>query len=109
MAAHGDERSNLALESRAYLIAQYIAKFVVTLQGVDVITFCGGIGENGWEERERICKYLECFGVKIDVEKNKIRGEEMEITTPDSKVKVYIIPTNEEIVIANDAYELAKN
>ena len=108
-AAQGDTRSILALESRAYIIAQYIAKFVVTLQGVDVITFCGGIGENGWEERERICKYLECFGVKIDAEKNRVRGEEMEITTPDSKVKVYIVPTNEEIVIASDAYELTKN
>ena len=108
-AAQGDQRSILALESRAYIIAQYIAKFVVTLQGVDVITFCGGIGENGWEERERICRYLECFGVKIDAEKNKIRGEEMEITTPDSKVKVYVVPTNEEIVIASDAYELTKN
>ena len=108
-AAQGDERSILALESRAYIIAQYIAKFVVTLQGVDVITFCGGIGENGWEERERICRYLDCFGVKIDAEKNRVRGEEMEITTPDSKVKVYIVPTNEEIVIASDAYELTKN
>ena len=72
-AAQGDERSILALESRAYIIAQYIAKFVVTLQGVDYITFCGGIGENGWEERERICKYLNCFGVKLDYEKNRIR------------------------------------
>ncbi len=108
-AAQGDSRSILALESRAYIIAQYIAKFVVTLQGVDVITFCGGIGENGWEERERICKYLECFGVKLDLEKNKIRGEEMEISSQDSKVKVYIVPTNEEIVIASDAYELTKN
>ena len=108
-AAQGDARSILALETRAYIIAQYIAKFVVTLQGVDVITFCGGIGENGWEERERICRYLDCFGVKIDAEKNRVRGEEMEITTPDSKVKVYIVPTNEEIVIASDAYELTKN
>ena len=108
-AAQGDPRSILALESRAYIIAQYIAKFIVTLQGVDVITFCGGIGENGWEERDRICKYLECFGVKLDFEKNQIRGEEMEISTPESRVKVYIIPTNEEIVIAGDAYKLAKN
>ncbi len=108
-AAQGDERSILALESRAYIIAQYIAKFVVTLQGVDVITFCGGIGENGWEERERICKYLECFGVKLDFEKNRIRGEEVEISAPDSKVKVHIVPTNEEIVIAADAYNLTKN
>ena len=107
-AAEGDKRSILALESRAYIIAQYISKFMVTLGGVDYITFCGGIGENGFEERERICKYLECFGVEIDPEKNKIRGEEAEISTNDSKVKVYIVPTNEEILIARDAYELAK-
>ena len=107
-AAQGDERSILALESRAYIIAQYIAKFVVTLQGVDIITFCGGIGENGWEERERICKYLECFGVKLDFEKNRIRGEEAEISALDSKVKVHIVPTNEEIIIAQDAYRLTK-
>ena len=108
MAAEGDERSKLALESRAYIIAQYIAKFIVTLNGVDVITFAGGIGENGFEERERICNYLECFGIKLDVEKNKIRGEEAEISSEDSKVKIYIVPTNEEIVIARDAYELTK-
>lgn len=108
MAAEGDERSKLALESRAYIIAQYIAKFIVTLNGVDVITFAGGIGENGFEERERICNYLECFGIKLDVEKNKIRGEEAEISAEDSKAKIYIVPTNEEIVIARDAYELTK-
>ena len=107
-AAQGDERSILALESRAYIIAQYIAKFIVTLQGVDYITFCGGIGENGWEERERICKYLDCFGVKLDYEKNRIRGEEALISSEDSKVKVQIVPTNEEIVIAQDAYRLTK-
>lgn len=108
MAAEGDERSKLALESRAYIIAQYIAKFIVTLNGVDVITFAGGIGENGFEERERICNYLECFGIKLDKEKNTIRGEEAEISTVDSKAKIYIVPTNEEIVIAKDAYELTK-
>lgn len=108
MASEGDERSILALESRAYIIAQYIAKFIVTLNGVDVITFAGGIGENGFEERERICNYLECFGIKLDKEKNKIRGKEAEISAEDSKVKIYIVPTNEEIVIAKDAYELTK-
>ena len=107
-AANGDRRSNLALESRAYIIAQYIAKFIVTLQGVDYITFCGGIGENGIEERERIAKYLECFGVKIDLEKNNIKGEEKEISTEDSKIKVLIVPTNEEIMIAKDAYRILK-
>ncbi len=108
-AAEGDKRSILALESRAYIIAQYIAKFIVTLNGVDVITFAGGIGENGFEERERICNYLGCFGIKLDKQKNKIRGEEAEISADDSKVKIYIVPTNEEIVIAKDTYELTKN
>ncbi len=107
-AAEGDERSILALESRAYIIAQYIAKFIVTLNGVDVITFAGGIGENGFEERERICNYLECFGVKLDKEKNLIRGKEAKISTEDSKIEVHIVPTNEEIIIAQDAYELTK-
>lgn len=107
-AAEGDERSILALESRAYIIAKYIAKFIVTLNGVDVITFAGGIGENGFEERERICNYLECFGVKLDKEKNLIRGKEAKISTEDSKIEVYIVPTNEEIIIAQDAYELTK-
>ena len=108
-ADQGDERSILALESRAYIIAQYIAKFIVTLNGVDVITFAGGIGENGFEERERICNYLECFGIKLDKQKNLVRGEETKISTEDSKVQIYIVPTNEEIVIATDAYELTKN
>ena len=107
-AAEGDERSILALESRAYIIAQYIAKFIVTLNGVDVITFAGGIGENGFEERERICGYLECFGIKLDKEKNLTRGEEYKISSDDSKVDIYIVPTNEEIVIAEDAYNLTK-
>lgn len=107
-AAEGDERSILALDSRAYIIAQYIAKLMVTLSGVDYITFCGGIGENGFEERERICKYLEFMGIKLDKELNKIRGEEACISTEDSKVKIYIIPTNEEIMIARDCYSLVK-
>ena len=104
----GDKRSILALESRAYMIAQYIAKFIVTLGGIDVITFAGGIGENGFEERERICKYLTCFGIEIDKEKNKIRGEEAKISSENSKVLLYIVPTNEELVIAQDTYELTK-
>ena len=100
-ASAGDERSILALESRAY-----IAKMFVSLGGADYITFSGGIGENGIEERERICDYLGFLGVKLDKEANKVRGEEKEISTPDSKVKMYIVPTNEEIIIARDTYEL---
>ena len=108
-AAKGDKRSILALESRAYIIAQYIAKMMVTLQGTEYITFSGGVGENDFEERERICKYLEFIGVKLDKEANKIRGKEACISTPDSKIKLYIVPTNEEIIIARDAYKLVKN
>ena len=107
-AADGDKRSILALESRAYIIAQYIAKFMVSLGGADYITFSGGIGENGFEERERICNYLEFAGVKLDSELNKVRGKEAIISTEDSRVKLYIVPTNEEIMIARDTYNLTK-
>jgi len=108
MASEGDERSILALESRAYIIAQYIAKFLVTLQGVDYLTFSGGIGENGLEERKRICEQLEFLGIKIDDEANNVKGEERCISAPDSKVKIYVIPTNEEIIIARDTCKLVK-
>lgn len=107
-ALEGDERSILALESRAYIIAQYIAKFLVTLGGTDYIVFTGGIGENGMEERERICNYLEFLDIKLDKEANKVKGEEKVISASDSKVKIYIIPTNEELMIARDTRELVK-
>ena len=108
-AAAGDKRSILALESRAYIIAQYIAKFIVSLGGVDYITFSGGIGENGFEERERICNLLAPFGVELDPELNKVRGKEALISTEESRVKLQIIPTNEEIMIARDTYRLTKD
>ena len=105
-AANGHERAQLALDSRAYIIAQYIAKFIVTLQGVDVISFAGGIGENGLEERERICKYLECFGIYIDTELNNQKGKEMKISKEGSKADIYVVPTNEELLIAQDVYDI---
>ena len=107
-ALEGDKRSILALESRAYIIAQYIAKMMVALGGADYITFSGGIGENGFEERERICNHLEFAGVKLDPELNKVRGKEALISTEDSKIKLHIVPTNEEIMIARDTYNLTK-
>ncbi len=107
-ATEGDKRSILALDSRAYIIAQYIAKMMVSLGGVDYITFSGGIGENGFEERERICKQLEFLGVKLDSELNKTRGKEACISAEDSKIKLYIVPTNEEIMIARDTNNLVK-
>ena len=79
---------------------------MVPLGGLDVITFSGGVGEKGIEERERICKFLEFLGVKIDKEANNIKGEERIISTPDSKIKVMVVPTNEELMIARDTYEI---
>jgi acetate kinase len=75
--------------------------------GIDAIVFTAGIGENSDLVREAVCKDLEFLGVKFDPSKNKVRGKEAELTTPDSKVKVYVIPTNEELVIARDTKELA--
>lgn len=103
-----DERSMLALDSQSYIIAQCIGKYMVSLGGLDAITFTGGVGENGIEARERICKHLEFLGLKLDLDKNNIRGEEACISTDDSKIKVYVIPTNEELMIARDTYELLK-
>lgn len=97
-----DYRSILALESQAYKVAQYIGQYVVSLGGVDAITFAGGVGENGTQTRERICEYLKVFGVEIDLEKNKIGGKELKLSTENSKVEVYVVPTNEELMIARD-------
>lgn len=106
--AGGDERSMIALDTQAYKIAQTIASYMVTLGGLDIISFSGGVGERGIEERERICKYLEFLGVKLDLEKNNVKAEERLISTQDSKVKVYIVPTNEELMIARDTYDIIK-
>ena len=104
----GDQRSILTLESQAYKIAQYIGQYMISLGGLDVLTFAGGVGENGMETRERICKYLEPFGAKLDLELNKVRGKERCISTQDSKIKIYVIPTNEELMIAKETFDLIK-
>ena len=107
-ATEGNKRAHLAIESFAYQVVGYIGRFAAQMGGVDVITFAGGVGENGIEVRQEICKYLEFLGVKIDEEKNNCRGKEVEISTPDSKVKVFVIPTNEELMIARDTMEISK-
>ena len=106
---NGDQRSILALDTQAYKIAQTIAAYMITLQGVDIITFTGGVGEKGIQARERICKYLECFGIKLDKERNNIKAEERLISADDSKVKLYVVPTNEELMIARDTLNIVKN
>ena len=105
-AEQGNERAMLAIDSFNYQVAGNIGKLAAQMGGVDVITFAGGIGENGIDARKGICEYLEFMGVKIDNEKNNCRGKEVEISTADSKVKVYVIPTNEELMIARDTKEL---
>ena len=107
-AEKGNERASLALNNYNYLVAQYIAKYSVTLQGIDAIVFTAGIGENAGTTRKGICDKLAFMGVKIDEEKNKTRGQEIEISTPDSKIRVFVIPTNEELVIARDTMNLVK-
>ena len=107
-ASNGSERAALALKAYDLNIAQFIAKYMVSLGGVDNIVFTAGVGENQFNRRSGICKNLEFLGVKLDEEKNHIRGEEIEISAPDSKIKVWVIPTNEELVIARETMKLVK-
>lgn len=104
----GNERAKLALDNYNYLVAQYVGRYAVTLQGIDAIVFTAGIGENAGTTRKGICDNLKFMGVKLDAEKNSTRGQEIEISTPDSKIKVFVIPTNEELVIARDTMNLVK-
>ena len=102
----GNEKAHLALENFVYQVAGYIGRYAAQMGGVDVITFAGGVGENGIDARKEICDYLQFLGVKVDEEKNNCRGEEIEISTSDSKVKVFVVPTNEELMIARDTRDL---
>lgn len=104
----GNERAKLAMDNYNYLVASYIARCVVAMNGVDVIVFTAGIGENGKDTRAAICKQLEFLGVKIDDNLNNVRGEEKEISSNDSNVKVYVVPTNEELMIAKETLALVK-
>lgn len=103
---NGSERAALALKAYDLNIAQFIARYMVSMQGVDNIVFTAGVGENQFNRRSGICKNLEFLGVKLDEEKNLIKGEEIEISAPDSKIKVWVIPTNEELVIARETMKL---
>ncbi len=107
-AKEGNKRARLAIDNFVYQVAGYIGRFAAQMNGVDVITFEAGIGENGIDVRREICEYLGYLGVKIDEDKNNCRGKEIEISTPDSKVKVYVVPTNEELMIARETMELVK-
>ena len=104
----GNEMAQIAVEQFNYSIASYIAKYAVAMKGIDYIIFTGGIGENQINIRKGICEKLEFMGVKLDLDENNMRGEEKVISTPDSKVKVYMIPTNEELMIAKETERLVK-
>ena len=101
-----NERAFIAIEKFKYEIASYIAKYAVAMNGIDYIVFTGGVGENQINIRKGICEKLEFMGVKIDVDANNMRGEEKEISAPDSKIKVYVVPTNEELMIAKETARL---
>ena len=109
-AREGNERAKLAHDILEYEISKFIGGYYVALGGCDGMVFTAGLGENQWHHREAICKYLECLGVKIDAEKNKemILGKCGKISTDDSSIEVYVIPTNEELVIARDTKELVE-
>ena len=98
----GNERAKLAWDMRTYEIIKYIGGYIVALGGVDALIFTAGIGENQPTLRAEILNALSFYGVKLDAEKNKVHGEETEITAPDSTVRAFVIPTNEELVIARD-------
>ena len=100
--AAGDSKAILAENMYFYRIKKYIGAYAAALGGVDVIVFTGGVGENQASARWGACSGLEFMGVKLDAEKNKVRGEEAVISTDDSKVKVVVIPTDEELMIASD-------
>ncbi|MCL2120920.1 MAG: acetate kinase [Clostridiales bacterium] len=106
-AGEGNERARLALDLFAHVVKKYIGAYTATMDGVDAIVFTAGLGENSASMRKQVCDGLRFLGILLDEEKNALRGTEIEITKPESKTKVFVIPTNEELVIARDTANLA--
>ena len=100
--AQGNQRAELALRVFDYSVKKYIGAYAAAMGGVDAVIFTAGVGENGPETRESACAGLEFLGIKIDPEKDKVRGKEMDVSADDAKVRVLVIPTNEELMIAMD-------
>ncbi|MBQ7775711.1 MAG: acetate kinase [Lachnospiraceae bacterium] len=105
---NGDEHAIRAMKTFCYRVAKYIGSYVAAMNGVDVICFTAGVGENGPLVRNMVCEYLGYLGITLDQEANNKRGLDIEITTPDSKTKVMVIPTNEELAIARETVRLVK-
>lgn len=106
--AEGNERAALALKVFAHKVRFYIGAYIAEMNGVDAIVFTAGVGENDINMRDIICSDLGNLGIKLDLVKNKVRGKETIISRDDSKVKVLLIPTNEELMIARDTYQIVK-
>ena len=104
----GNHLAEVALDAYVYRIAQYVGAYTAAMNGVDAIAFTAGVGETDKVTRKNVCEYLGYLGVKIDDEANNVRGEERVISAPDSKVKVMLIPTNEELAIARETLALVK-
>lgn len=104
----GNEAAGLAIDAFAYRVAKYVGSYVAAMNGVDAIAFTGGIGENAGLVREKVLSYLGYLGIAIDEEQNKKRGENFVLSTADSKVKVAVIPTNEELAICRETVALVK-
>ena len=108
-ANEGDARAKLTLKKLTYDITKFIGAYAAAMNGVDLIVFTGGIGENNSRLRRRICENLTYLGVKFDYDANVVRGKDTMLTLPDSKVKVALITTNEELMIARDTMEIVLN
>ncbi|MBQ9766822.1 MAG: acetate kinase [Lachnospiraceae bacterium] len=102
----GNKRADIAIQAFVYRVAKYIGSYVAAMNGVDAIAFTAGVGENDATIRKEICSYLGYLGVTVNDEANKLRGEEVQISAADSKVKVFAIPTNEELAIARETKDL---
>lgn len=108
-ANEGNERAQLALDVFAYKVRKYIGSYVAAMGGVDAIVFTAGLGENSVTMRDHVCNGLEYLGTRIDPVKNNVRGKAQEISVDGAKVKIYVIPTNEELVIARDTKEICRS
>jgi acetate kinase len=107
----GNERAALARSMTRYQVRKVIGSYVAAMDGADAIVFTGGIGENTFDLRQNICDHLSYLGVRIDPKQNEIlrRGAEGELSTPESRVRVFVIPTNEELLIARDTLQIAQS
>jgi len=105
-AEEGNQNAKLAMEMFCYRIKKYIGAYTAIMNGLDILVFTAGIGENEPEIRLMVCDNMDYLGIKIDPQKNNFKGQEREISTPDSKVKVWVVPTNEELVIARETARL---